>query len=184
MVATCTRHEPHHMDRSLEHRVSEEESTYPMTTKLHHQVKEFHQAMQLHDQDRDTVGLPPDDVIRLRSRLIIEEAFEFLEACFECNDAGYFTMLKDITKKLISRSHIHVSLPEAMDALADLDYVSEGTRLSFGVDGEPLADEVHRSNMQKCGGGRDEHGKVKKPEGWKSPNIEKCLMDQGWEKDT
>ena len=89
--------------------------------------------------------------------------------------------MKDRAKNALSFASINVDLPKAIDALADLDYVVEGSRLSFGVHGDAIADEVHRANMTKMGGGRDEHGKVKKPEGWTPPDIEKCLRDQGWD---
>ena len=73
-----------------------------------------------------------------------------------------------------------VDLPALVDGLADLDYVVEGTRIEFGVNGTPVADEVHAANMRKADGPVDEHGKKRKPPGWVGPDIERVLREQGW----
>lgn len=91
------------------------------------------------------------------------------------------------------------------DALGDLLYVVIGTAVSFGIDLEPVWNEIQRSNMAKfpecqtcqgcgllqrdgmqpircdnCRGlGREAHvidGKVQKPEGWTAPNIAGVLQ--------
>ena len=62
----------------------------------------------------------------------------------------------------------------------DLDYVVEGTRLEFEIDGGPIAVEVHRSNMAKVGGPVREDGKRLKPPGWTPPDIAGELRKQGW----
>jgi predicted HAD superfamily Cof-like phosphohydrolase len=82
----------------------------------------------------------------------------------------------------IADDEIRVDLPELADALADLDYVVEGARLEFGINGAPIATEVHRANMAKLDGPVREDGKKQKPEGWKPPDIESELRKQGWEK--
>ncbi len=58
----------------------------------------------------------------------------------------------------------------------------EGGRLVFGVDGEPIADEIQRSNMDKFRDGikRRADGKILKPEGWTAPDIKTILANQGW----
>lgn len=109
------------------------------------QVKEFHRVF---DQPiLDTPTVPPDERIQLRLRLIAEEFLELLDA------AGAWT--DDETKAEIEYKIRHacarrMQLVIFADALADLDYVVEGTRLEFGIDGGPVADEVHRSNMAKA----------------------------------
>jgi len=66
-----------------------------------------------------------EKLLFLRSRLIIEEATEFLIAANNNN------------------------LVEMVDALCDILYVVYGTALSIGIDLEPIFQEVHRSNMTK-----------------------------------
>ena len=73
------------------------------------------------------------------------------------------------------------NLVELVDALADLDYVVEGTRIEFGINGKPIADAVHAANMAKVGGGIRGDGKINKPEGWQPPDIAGELRKQGWE---
>lgn len=93
----------------------------------------------------------------LRIRLIEEEAEEFAEAV----RAG--------------------DVPEMVDALCDLLYVTYGAAVSLGVDLEPFFDEVHRSNMAKVGGHRREDGKWVKPANWQPPDIAGLLERlAGW----
>lgn len=118
-----------------------------------------------------------DDRVRLRAALIAEEFFETLEAMFECSFAGP----RDRVMARIQDEQPRVSMPDMVDGLADLDYVIEGTRLEFGIDCEPIADEVHRANMAKVGGPKSPTGKQLKPEGWTPPDIDGELRKQGWE---
>ena len=144
--------------------------------KLSEQVREFHLAMGQPVLTRPTV--PRHDRVRLRLRLIAEEFVELLDATLllrECNvDIG------GLLRRIVDTSTVNVDLPSAVDALADLDYVIEGTRAEFGVDGEPVAALVHASNMAKLGGKPDANGKIQKPEGWQAPDIEAELTRQGW----
>jgi predicted HAD superfamily Cof-like phosphohydrolase len=66
----------------------------------------------------------------------------------------------------------------AADALADITYVTLGTAVEFGIDLEPIFDEVHRSNIAKAGGKKSASGKVQKPDGWKPPDIAGVLERQ------
>lgn len=138
-------------------------------TKLSRDVREFMTAFGQHAADKPSV--PPDDVVRLRLRLVVEEMFELLSAC----DAflGQGGAVERYAKP-------EVDLVELADALADIDYVVSGTRIAFGILDAPIANEVHRSNMAKAGGKLDEHGKLRKPEGWTPPDIEGELIKQGW----
>lgn len=141
------------------------------------QVLEFHQKIGQPIAERPAV--PDDERIRLRASLVSEEAIELLEALFDSPE-----MIEDIKYKvndLIIRGQVRVDFPSAVDALADIDYVVEGSRIEFGVDGAPIAAEVHRANMEKQGGPRREDGKVMKPPGWRPPDIEGKLREQGWE---
>lgn len=151
---------------------------------LRDQVREFHQAFGQPVLDRPQV--PSDDRVRLRLRLISEEFFELLRAA-ATNPIISNTVFEAETKvrSFIDTCKVRVDLPELADALADLDYVCEGTRLEFGIDGGPVADEVQRSNLAKVWPDgtvhKSETGKVLKPPSWSPPDIAGVLRAQGWE---
>jgi len=149
---------------------------------LHGQVRAFKWAFDQPVRDKPTI---PDDVseIRLAAKLVMEEAFEFVEACCAEIDLDAFCFMKKEALDLIvdpERMRVDVDLISAVDALADLAYVTEGAWMTFGVDPQPVIDEVHRANMTKVGGKKDAEGKQQKPEGWKPPDIEGVLRAQGW----
>jgi len=139
---------------------------------------------------RTTPAVPPDAEVRFRLRLIAEEFFELLEAALDLNPdrsgglvAGYRDAVDDIKAAIdgpypYRRLPVKVDLPEFADAMTDLDYVVEGTRAYFGIDGHPILLEVQRANMAKDPKGPD--GKPVKPEGWTPPDVEGCLRRQGW----
>ena len=139
------------------------------------QLIEFHTAMGQPILDHPTV--PSYERIRLRAELVMEEAFEFLLSCF--GDSDEQVMIRIAVRELIAREKPSVDMVGLADALADIDYVVEGTRLEFGIDGRPIADEVHRSNMAKVGGPVRADGKRMKPEGWTPPDIVGELRKQG-----
>jgi|SRR5690606_4679507 len=64
---------------------------------------------------------------------------------------------------------------EIVDALGDILYVVYGAALDAGVDVDAAFARIHESNMAKLGpDGRpikDEHGKVRKPDGWEPPRL-------------
>lgn len=73
------------------------------------------------------------------------------------------------------------NLEKIADGLADLIYVVKGTAATYGIDLEPIFDEVHRSNMSKCTEGKlikDSSGKVLKPDSYSPPDIKLCLEQQ------
>ncbi len=151
----------------------------PPVTELTLAVMEFHEAMGA--PVLSTPCVPSRERIQLRLRLIGEEFLELLEAC---DAPGFaFEEAKHWIGQVISGcGHpSDVDIVEAADALADLDYVVEGTRLEFGINGAPIAREVHRSNMAKRGGSVREDGKFQKPPGWTPPDIAGELRRQGWE---
>ncbi|MBI3972280.1 MAG: hypothetical protein HY332_13425 [Chloroflexi bacterium] len=117
-------------------------------TKEQAMVAEFHRLFGLSAPDHlDAESYPGE----LRVRLIQEEADEFAEA----------VQVGDV--------------PEMIDALCDLLYVTYGAAVALGVDLEPFFQEVHRANMAKVGGHRRADGKWLKPANWQAPNIEGIL---------
>ena len=63
--------------------------------------------------------------------------------------------------------------------MADLMYVVYGTAVSYGIDMDPVFQEVHRSNMSKVGGYKREDGKWVKPATYSPARIEPILAEQG-----
>lgn len=125
--------------------------------------------------------IPPDDEVRTRLRLIVEEFFELLEAAVAV--AGQdLEIAKQSVDTIVNHGVIHVALPELADAIADLRYVLHGTDLVFGIDGRKIDAEVHGANMAKRGGTIDASGKFRKPEGWRPPDVAGELERQGWTK--
>ena len=51
---------------------------------------------------------------------------------------------------------------------------------SFYFPVDHILKEIHKSNMRKLGGGFDEGGKIKKPEGWEPPDIAGVLRKHGF----
>ena len=119
-------------------------------------VKEFNTTFGAPVNETPTV-LDADEAF-LRWLLIHEELEELLEA-------------------ITQRDLIGIA-----DALGDLKYVVEGAAVAYGIDLEPVFNEIHRSNMAKLGPDGKVHyredGKVLKPEGWRPPQLEPILNAQ------
>lgn len=142
-------------------------------------VSEFHRGFNMPIGKEPKI--PSDDRMRLRMRLIVEEFFETLNAVFPNN--GNLFNAKKLVDNAVAQDKIKIDFPELIDGLADLDYVNEGCRLECGVNGEPIAMEVHKTNMAKLDGATvREDGKIIKPKNWQPPNIEAELIKQGWKK--
>ncbi|MBS0167754.1 MAG: hypothetical protein JSR29_16840 [Nitrospira sp.] len=95
-----------------------------------------------------------EDTKRLRVRLIQEE-FDELKEALATGD------LTAIAKEM-----------------ADLLYVTYGTAVSYGIDMEPIFQEVHRSNMSKVGGYKRADGKWVKPPTYSPADIVSILEAQ------
>jgi predicted HAD superfamily Cof-like phosphohydrolase len=174
----------------LDHEVALMKALRPPT--IRDQVEEFHRAMGVPVLERPAV--PPDERVRLRLRLVAEEFFELLRAALverelpaenededkEHHQDCVLECAAGIVLTAIADDDLRVDLPEFADALADLDYVIEGARLEFGIDGAPVAAGVHAANLAKVGGGKRADGKVQKPEGWQPFDVAAELRRQGW----
>lgn len=176
------------------------DATGTFSSILRGQVRAFHYAFDMPTRETLTDSPPTEMEVRLRCKLIIEEAFEFAEACLTIFPAVIpddsqprkapitlprtsLSNLKANAIRMITDPewyYVDVDLPEAADALADLAYVTEGGWLTFGIDPQPVLDEVHRANISKVGGGKDAEGKKLKPPGWTPPDIARVLREQGW----
>ncbi len=147
------------------------------TTTLREQVAAF-QAMIGRDAP-EVPTVPSAATVRLRLALILEEAFETLRAAIpgKWDDADRLMH----TLRLTPDSAVRVDMAAFADGLADLDFVIEGTRQEFGINGAPIAAAVYEANMRKLGGPKDANGKHLKPKGWTPPDIEGELRKQGWQ---
>lgn len=118
-------------------------------------ILEFHKVMGHYIGAEPKI--PPKEVSSLRHSLISEEVNETLVALALDDMVGI------------------------ADGIVDSIVVLLGTAVSYGVDIQPIWDEIHKTNMAKLGGGEREDGKSLKPEGWKPPEVDKLLKLQGWE---
>ncbi len=69
-------------------------------------------------------------------------------------------------------------LTEIADGMGDLIYVVVGAALEYGVDLQPVWDEIQITNMAKEGGAIRADGKILKPDKWVPPDIRGILADQ------
>jgi predicted HAD superfamily Cof-like phosphohydrolase len=148
-------------------------------TKLRDQVMEFSKAFAVHI--RETPGIPDDDTVKLRLKLIGEEFCELLEACgYRGASIAIWSRLTDALSAAPK-----MDLVAAVDALGDMQYVISGSYLACGVDDEPITDEIHASNMTKLGAdGKPVYlpgGKVGKGPSFRRPDLKAVLVEeQGW----
>lgn len=115
-------------------------------------VREFHRKFQVYISQQPVV--PPAKVRELRKELIEEELVEFERA----SDAG--------------------DMIGVADGLGDLLYVVLGAACAWGLNIEPIFDEIHRSNMTKEGGHLSPSGKIIKPDGYSPPNLAPLIEEQ------
>lgn len=117
-------------------------------------VKAFHEVLDMPISSIPSLNIP-EERIRLRSNLILEEYCELMNGIEEKN------------------------LVKIADGMADTIYVIIGAALEFGINLVPVWEEVQKTNMAKAGGLLREDGKRLKPEGWEPPNIKAVLIKQG-----
>lgn len=145
------------------------------------------QVLEFHEKAGQLINTKPTKVDSqtaiLRVRLLLEEVLEFAEASgveilTKEGDNLDVTALKDGE---LSFSHVgKPNLIEIADALGDIDYVSAGAAICYGIDMEPIADEIQRSNLSKfISGFKDEHGKWNKGKDYTPVDLAPILQQQG-----
>lgn len=107
--------------------------------------------------------------VELRAELLREEVREALEA---------MTGTQWEILEMSTATETGQDMTEAIDALVDIIVVTLGAACAWGVDLEPIWDEVHRTNMAKVNGPVREDGKQLRPPGWKPPNVADLLFTQ------
>ena len=97
--------------------------------------------------------VPSNERVGLRLALILEELTELAQSTGQENLNQFRNMLLDKVKAIDESKIVgHKNLTEALDALADIDYVVNGTVLEFGLQEvfDRACNEVHSSNMTKA----------------------------------
>ena len=131
-------------------------------------VREFHSLVGQAVNDKPTV--PDLRQCKLRIELIREELCELIVAM-----GGKVT--QNLEYQLDNTDN--VNLVEVADAVADIEYVTHGTAVTFGLPSEEIFLEVQRSNMTRIPGGTfREDGKFMKGPHFERPNIAKILEEQ------
>lgn len=131
-------------------------------------VHEFHKAFGI--PVRETPTIPYVDRVRLRARLIREEFDEVMQ---ELDRIERRLTGKNNARPYDHAAEVYLAISYLAKELADLRVVVEGTELEFGIPGDEVYAEVHRSNMSKLGPDgkpiRRHDGKV-----LKGPNYEEA----------
>ncbi len=143
-----------------------------MPTPHFRRVREF---MQKAGQETPSEPTVPDAATRvLRAKLILEEALETVEAlgvAVHTNGESTVQITGDTDLKFEAVGE--VDLEGMVDGCADISVVTIGTLIAFGVDDEPILEEVDQANLRKFAPGsyvRDD-GKWMKPPDWQPPDI-------------
>ena len=89
---------------------------------------------------------------------------------------GRWALMEEEFEELLCGMASH-NMPEIADGIIDLIYTAIGTAIVYGLDLEPLWQEVQKANMTKMLP-TDGSYKITKPEGWTAPDIEGVLKAQ------
>ncbi len=143
-------------------------------------VRQFHEAMGVPVNDSATVL---DAETRcLRVRLLLEEVLEFARASgvrVVADASALDGTLLEVTDDPAAAPDLTAMAQE----LADVQYVTSGAAVTFGLPLGAVFSEVHAANMRKVGPDgkvqRREDGKVVKPPGWRGPDVARVLAEAG-----
>ena len=117
-----------------------------MPTAHYDRIKSF---MQKVGQDTPEGAVVPDEKTRiLRAKLILEEALETVDAL---GVHVHIEGIEIVEEGLQYSGGGEINLQEVADGCADISVVTMGTLIAFGIDDEPLLEEVDASNLRKFG---------------------------------
>lgn len=149
-------------------------------------VKEFHQTF---GHPVESAPLTPDvKVMKFRTRFIMEETIELIQALGAGRSGNQHLnhaveLMEKARDQMLAANDYefnNVDLVEVADALGDLDYITNGAALVFGIPLPEVTAEIHRSNMTKLGADgqpiRNEEGKVQKGPNYEPPQLEMILF--------
>lgn len=120
-------------------------------------VRDFMLAME--QEVPPSPRIPDRHVLALRVQLVAEEVNEL------------FSAFERIRPDLTEPEKLGI-LVDVADAVADINYVVNGTAVAFGIDGTQVFEIVHAANMRKASGPTSVEGKKLKPSGWVGPELE------------
>lgn len=112
------------------------------------------------------------DELETSSKLLIEELNELMERGFKLNPS--------VTNPDYEKAAKEQDLVEICDGLGDLLVIIAGVANRCGIDIYEIFNEIHRSNMTKNGGHKNEYGKFIKPKTYSPANIRGILEKHGW----
>lgn len=129
---------------------------------------------------------PPIELLKLRARLILEEALETIAGMgirpeirthedsenIPFDSRNQFAFGKHPTQEF--------DLIEVIDGCCDVSVVTTGTMAALGLPMEPFLEAIDENNLEKFtlpGGYRDAGGKWIKPPGHKKPDL-KSILDK------
>jgi predicted HAD superfamily Cof-like phosphohydrolase len=146
---------------------------------MQNKVKEFMQKAGQHTPDCLTI--PSKENRELRVKLLLEEVLELAKASGV--DIRQFTDNGNVIHEPLSMDNCIVEatsdivdVVEVADAIADINYVSYGCAVTYGIDMEPVEKEVHRSNMSKfIDGYRRDDGKWIKGPSYSPANLKNII---------
>lgn len=144
------------------------------------QVREFH--LQCGFWVGDFGEVPPLEVRRSRAKLVWEEARELIAELLS-DDPHTLMVAYDIAPPAGTDGDPMAARPpdpvKVAHEAADVHYVASGASVNFGYDETEVFRLVHAANMEKAWLADrevgDEHGKARKPVGWRSPDVELAM---------
>ncbi len=150
-----------------------------MPTPHYQRIKEF--MIKAGQDTPESVTIPDEEVRILRAKLILEEALETVTALGVSAEITDGTSILHKDSELVFRISGEPDLEEIVDGCADISVVTMGTLIAFGVDDEPVLEEVDSANLRKFAEGsyRREDGKWMKPPGWSPPDIIGAIHGRG-----
>lgn len=121
------------------------------------------------------LAVPDAETRILRAKLILEEALETVEALGVQVDTAEGTRID--REALAFAATETVDVEGVVDGCADISVVTVGTLIAFGVDDEPILEEVDAANLRKFGPGgyRRADGKWMKPPDWTPPDLQAAI---------
>jgi predicted HAD superfamily Cof-like phosphohydrolase len=118
-------------------------------------VKEFHEIFKSYIGYKKEV--PDEDTIKLRLSLILEELVELATASGEKSIFYLYRLMSEKIDKISNNEIVSdnkdgtPNIKNCLDALGDIDYVLNGTVISYGLHDvfDEACDDIHLSNMSK-----------------------------------
>jgi hypothetical protein len=122
---------------------------------------------------RTSPGKAEEPALRAQLQAIADQYVALLTAMF----GGSFEILESESREIIQIDRLDkFDVTAVAAALGEIDYNVEVTRLLLGIDGAPVASEIHTANMRKVMTAR---GKPAKPSYWQPADVARALREQG-----